>query len=74
MKYLFLAISCLSMLSSFAQQSPIIPQPAELKMGQGTFAVGKKTIIVTKGGGLEKSASFLQAYIKKMYGLSLPIS
>ena len=57
----------------FSQDSPIIPQPAELKMGQGSFIVNNKTAIVTKGG-LDKSAKFLQSYLKKMYGLVLPIS
>lgn len=66
MKYLILVISCFFTFASFAQESPIIPEPAELKMGQGNFSVNNKTIIVTKGGGLNKSASFLQAYIKKI--------
>jgi hexosaminidase len=42
-------------------------------MAQGSFIVTNKTSIVTKGGGLDKSAKFLQAYLKKMYGLVLPI-
>lgn len=64
----FISFSC------YAQESPIIPQPAELKMGQGNFLVNSKTVIVTKGSGLDKSAKFLQAYLKKMYGLVLTIS
>lgn len=73
MKHCLLIICLFCTLSSFSQDSPIIPQPAELKMGQGSFIVTNKTSIVTKGGGLDKSAKFLQAYLKKMYGLVLPI-
>ena len=73
MKHYLLIICLFCTLSSFSQDSPIIPQPAELKMGQGSFIVTNKTSIVTKGGGLDKSAKFLQAYLKKMYGLVLPI-
>lgn len=74
MKNLFLAICLFASLISIAQESPIIPQPASLTMGKGNFMVNNKTNIVTKGNGLDKSAKFLQAYLKKMYGLVLPIS
>ncbi|MDP1973064.1 MAG: beta-N-acetylhexosaminidase, partial [Sediminibacterium sp.] len=74
MKNLFLAICLFASLISIAQESPIIPQPASLTMGKGNFMVNNKTIIVTKGNGLDKSAKFLQAYLKKMYGLVLPIA
>jgi hexosaminidase len=73
MKHCLLIICLFCTLSSFSQDSPIIPQPAELKMGQGSFIVTNKTSIVTKGSDLDKSAKFLQAYLKKMYGLVLPI-
>ncbi len=74
MKHCLLIICLFCTLSGFSQDSPIIPEPAELKMGQGSFIVNTKTAIVTKGSGLDKSAKFLQAYLKKMYGLVLPIS
>ena len=32
----------------------IVPLPAEVKMGKGTFAIDKNTIIVLEGSGLEK--------------------
>ena len=65
MKNLFLALCFFTSIISTAQESPIIPQPASLKMGNGNFVVNNKTNIVTKGSGLDKSAKFLQAYLKK---------
>lgn len=50
MKHCLLIICLFCTLSIFSQDSPIIPQPAELKMGQGSFIVNNKTAIVTKGG------------------------
>ena len=68
MKKRLFAICLLASLFSMAQESPIIPQPATLTMGKGQFEVNNKTQIVTMGAGLEKSAKYLQDYLKQMHG------
>lgn len=74
MKKRFFAICLLASIFSMAQESPIIPQPASLTMGKGRFEVNNKTQIIIMGAGLEKSAKYLQDYLKQMHGLQLNFS
>jgi hexosaminidase len=58
----------------FAQVN-IIPQPVSVKMPAtaGNFIITAKTPIVLQGSGLENAASFLNDYLKEVYGLKLNI-
>lgn len=73
MKRLFTCLFFLPALFMKAQEVSIIPQPTQLTMGKGNFSIQAKTKIVLGAEGLDKSASFLQAYVQKMYGLHLKI-
>ena len=70
----FLLLFCFS--SLMAQKINIVPMPAEMKMPKiaATFPLTSKTTIVLKGTGLEKSAAFLNDYLKKYYGFNLNIA
>ena len=50
-------------LVSYAQVN-IVPMPAEVKMGSGTFTLNKNTALLLEGSGLEKSAVVLNEYLK----------
>lgn len=54
-----------------AQEVNIIPQPAAMKIGKGSFTITPKTKIVFAGSGLEHAADFLNAYLKQFYGFTL---
>ncbi len=52
----------------------IVPMPAELKKGNGSFIINSNTKIVPEGGNLRKTANMLKDCIKKRYGLTLQIT
>ncbi|WP_316838967.1 beta-N-acetylhexosaminidase [Pedobacter gandavensis] len=53
-------------------QFNIIPQPLEvISTSKGNFNLSDKTPVVFKQQSLQKSASFLNAYLSKFYGFSL---
>ena len=54
-----------------AQEVNIIPQPAAMKVGKGSFTITPNTKIVFAGSGLENAADFLNAYLKQFYGFTL---
>jgi hexosaminidase len=54
-----------------AQEVNIIPQPAAMKIGKGSFTITPNTKIVFAGSGLENAADFLNAYLKQFYGFTL---
>lgn len=56
-----------------AQDISIIPQPAKLEAGQGTFTINASTNIVLAGNALEKSAAFLNDYLQQIYGFRLQV-
>lgn len=65
----FLAASC------FAQQSlNIIPAPAKAAIKEGVFRLAPSTTIVLAASNVEKSADFLNKYLKEFYGFELKIS
>jgi hexosaminidase len=57
--------------SVFAQEINIIPQPVELKNGNGFFTITNKTQIAfdTK---TEKAARFLRSYLERYFAISCP--
>jgi hexosaminidase len=57
-----------------AQPADIIPKPASLQTGKGEFRITPSTQLVFNGGGTEKSAVFLNDYLVRYYGFSLPVS
>lgn len=59
-------------LISYAQVN-IVPMPAEVKMGSGTFTLTKNTALILEGSGLEKSAVVLNNYLQKQFGFSLKV-
>lgn len=63
------ALICFSCLH--AQNIAIIPQPASVVPGKGIFRVSPSTKIKLEGSGLERSANFLNDYLKKFYGFTL---
>ena len=65
---------CLFVISGFSQSPNIIPQPVELRTGDGTFTITPKTEIVLEGSGLENSAEFFNGYLNKYYGFKLKVS
>src|SRR6476620_6462638 len=72
MKKLLLAICILPRILCFSQQSlNIIPAPAKAEMKQGAFTISPSTKIVFSASGVEKSAAFLNRYLKEYYGFEL---
>ena len=51
----------------------LVPAPAEVKMGQGTFKINKNTQLVLEASGLEKCSAFLNEYLVSMLGYKLNI-
>src|SRR5215467_1308351 len=75
MKKLLLAACILSTTSCFSQQSlNVIPTPAKAEMKQGTFTISSATKIIFSASGVEKSAAFLNHYLKEYYGFELQMS
>lgn len=56
-----------------AQDISIIPQPAYLIRGKGDFIISKNTSLVITDKKDGKAAGFFKSYLKKFYGLDLPI-
>ncbi|MEP7320212.1 MAG: beta-N-acetylhexosaminidase [Panacibacter sp.] len=58
---------------SNAQSVNIIPQPASVKVSDGSFSITPSTKLVLEAYNTEKSAAFLNSYFKKFYGFELKI-
>ncbi|MBS1600539.1 MAG: family 20 glycosylhydrolase [Bacteroidetes bacterium] len=71
MRIFLLAIALHSCSFLTAQQIAIIPQPASVIVGKGSFTINASTQIKFEGSGLENSANFLNDYLKKIYGFNL---
>lgn len=54
-------------------QVSIIPQPANMTVGKGTFTVDRSTVIVIENVSLGKQAAFLKDYLTKIYQLNIPV-
>jgi len=75
MKKSSLVFSLLLSISGFAQQQSlnIIPAPAKAEIKEGIFAITPSTKLVLEASNTEKSAAFLNSYLKKFYGFELKI-
>lgn len=51
----------------------IIPSPAQLREGEGHFALSAETPIVAHGEAASKAAEALNARLEQLHGLSLPV-
>ncbi|HJW17215.1 MAG TPA: family 20 glycosylhydrolase, partial [Flavisolibacter sp.] len=59
---------------SGAQNTIIIPQPVSMAVHKGNFKITPHTVLVAKDAEDVKAARFLNDYLDKIYGFSLPIS
>lgn len=73
MKRIIFGVFLLFSVSLFAQNSNIIPEPVSYKVSQGTFTLNKQTKIVLNDAAEENSANFLNDYLQKFYGFTLPV-
>lgn len=75
MKKILLVCLLLRAFAINAQQPlNIIPAPVKSELKKGNFAISATTTIVLAGSNLEKSAAFLNNYLKEIYGIALPIA
>ena len=69
----FLGFTLFANLSAISQTNiSIIPKPAELTQGSGSFNLGTSTVIIATPTG-KHDAEMLNFYLKKLYGFTLPI-
>ncbi len=73
MRKTLLAILVFASLIVNAQDINIIPRPASVQIGNGKFPINSFTKIVEAGSGLHNTALLLNNYLKKFYGIQLPI-
>jgi len=57
-----------------AQNTLVIPQPVSLAVHKGYFAITPTTVLIAKDPEDVKAAQFLNDYLTKIYGISLPLS
>jgi hexosaminidase len=69
----FLGFTLFANLSAISQTNiSIIPKPAELTQGSGSFNLGTSTVIIATPTA-KHDAEMLNFYLKKLYGFTLPI-
>ena len=74
MKHILLISSLFTCLMAFGQNSlNLVPVPAKLEMGKGSFRIDPNTQIVLEGSGLEKNASFLNDQLQQFLGYKLTV-
>ncbi|MDB5229248.1 MAG: family 20 glycosylhydrolase [Chitinophagaceae bacterium] len=80
LKIIFIIAATFSQLGSFCQDNVtndvavnIIPLPVKATLSKGGFTINRKTVIVINDDGEKNTARFLQAYIQRIYGVSLAI-
>ncbi len=62
-------------LVAFAQNNlNLVPMPAQVKTGKGSFNIDKTTSIILEGSGLEKISSLLNEYIQQSLGYKLKVT
>ena len=74
MKKKLFAIVLMSSTIIHSQEINIIPKPQSVKVNAGNFALSASTKIIESGSGLHTTATLLQGYIKKFYGLDIAIA
>ncbi len=60
--------------ASAMAQVNIIPKPASLQVGNGTFTITPSTKISLSTAGLNRQAAFFNDYLQKFYGFKLPLA
>jgi hexosaminidase len=73
MRKQFLALLILLPMITHAQEINIIPKPSFVKREQGSFPITTFTKIVLKSESNNKSAAFLNQYLRQFYGFQLPV-
>ncbi|MBL7729611.1 MAG: family 20 glycosylhydrolase, partial [Chitinophagaceae bacterium] len=75
MRILTSLISLLFAVSLVAQEPNIIPRPENLKWinKEKPFTLSSSTVIVLEGSNLEKTAAYLNAYLKKYFQYNLKV-
>ena len=75
MKQILLISSLFTCLMAAGQNSlNLVPVPAKLEMGKGSFRIDPNTHIVLEGSGLEKNAAFLNDQLLQFLGYKLNIT
>src|SRR6478672_10820638 len=59
---------------SGAQNTLVIPQPVSMAVHKGNFVISPTTVLIAKDPEDLKAAKFLNDYLTKIYGISLPVS
>src|SRR6476660_6835005 len=59
---------------SGAQNTLVIPQPVSMAVHKGNFFISPTTVLIAKDPEDLKAAKFLNDYLIKIYGISLPVS
>lgn len=69
-------LSCLLVIVSgfYGQTSALIPLPAAIKPGKGSFSITESTPLVVKNKQDSNSVRFLNQYLSTHYGFKLPVS
>jgi hexosaminidase len=57
---------------SFAQLN-LVPMPAEIKIGQGSFSISNKTTIYYSDQNIKMIAKQVKDYLQKKHGISVPV-
>ncbi len=70
-KILSIALLLNSLFVTAQNNLNLVPMPAEVKMGNGTFSIDKNTIIVLEGSGLDKIAALLNEHLQQYAGYKL---
>ena len=52
----------------------VIPQPVHIAAGEGQFLISPETVLVAKDSADQNAANFLNDYLQKGYGFTLPLS
>ncbi|HEX7691482.1 MAG TPA: beta-N-acetylhexosaminidase, partial [Sediminibacterium sp.] len=73
MKKCLLTLITLTAAICLQAQVSIIPRPANMTVGKGTFTVDRSTVIVIENASLGKQAAFLKDYLTKIYQLNIPV-
>lgn len=51
----------------------LTPMPVEMKPGKGNFNLNRNTVIVLEGSNMEKTVSFFNNYLQRLFGYQLKV-
>ncbi|MCC6289044.1 MAG: beta-N-acetylhexosaminidase [Chitinophagaceae bacterium] len=72
-KLVFLLFGCAVIQLQAQTTLPIIPVPVKLQAKSGSFTINKQTVIVAKQGSEKETVDFFNDYLKKYFGIKLPV-